>query len=42
VYVNGADVRALSGLETRLADGDELAIVPAIAGGRHAGPADTR
>ena len=33
VYVNGEDARARSGLETRLADGDELAIVPAIAGG---------
>ncbi|HSD29403.1 MAG TPA: ubiquitin-like small modifier protein 1 [Vicinamibacteria bacterium] len=33
VYVNGEDTRARSGLETRLADGDELAIVPAIAGG---------
>src|SRR5574341_261728 len=33
VYVNGEDVRARSGLETRLSDGDELAIVPAIAGG---------
>jgi sulfur-carrier protein adenylyltransferase/sulfurtransferase len=33
VYVNGEDARARAGLETRLADGDELAIVPAIAGG---------
>jgi adenylyltransferase/sulfurtransferase len=33
VYVNGEDARTRSGLETRLADGDELAIVPAIAGG---------
>ncbi len=33
VYVNGEDARARSGLETRLAEGDELAIVPAIAGG---------
>jgi len=39
VYVNGEDVRARSGLETRLSDGDELAIVPAIAGGGQAGPA---
>lgn len=41
VYVNGEDVRARSGLETPLADGDELTIVPAIAGGRHQGPANT-
>jgi molybdopterin converting factor small subunit len=33
VYLNGEDVRARSGLATRLSDGDELAIVPAIAGG---------
>ncbi|HSD67791.1 MAG TPA: ubiquitin-like small modifier protein 1, partial [Vicinamibacteria bacterium] len=33
VYVNGEDARARSGLETRVSDGDELAIVPAIAGG---------
>ncbi len=39
VYVNGEDVRARSGLETPLLDGDELAIVPAIAGGATAGTA---
>lgn len=33
LYLNGEDVRSRSGLETTLADGDELAIVPAIAGG---------
>jgi molybdopterin converting factor small subunit len=33
LYLNGEDVRSRSGLETELADGDELAIVPAIAGG---------
>jgi sulfur-carrier protein adenylyltransferase/sulfurtransferase len=33
VYLNGEDVRSRSGLDTRLADGDVLAIVPAIAGG---------
>jgi sulfur-carrier protein adenylyltransferase/sulfurtransferase len=33
VYVNGEDVRARTGLETRLSDGDELAIVPAVGGG---------
>jgi adenylyltransferase/sulfurtransferase len=39
LYVNGEDVRARSGLETPLRDGDEVAIVPAIAGGATAGPA---
>jgi len=33
LYLNGEDVRSRSGLETELRDGDELAIVPAIAGG---------
>jgi molybdopterin synthase sulfur carrier subunit len=34
IYVNQEDVRFLSGRETVLKDGDELSIVPAIAGGR--------
>jgi sulfur-carrier protein len=34
VYVHGEDIRALDGLETRLADEDELTILPAVAGGR--------
>ena len=33
LYLNGEDVRSRSGLDTALADGDELTIVPAIAGG---------
>ncbi len=33
VYVNGEDVRFLSGLETVLKAGDEVSIVPAVAGG---------
>jgi molybdopterin synthase sulfur carrier subunit len=33
VYVNQEDVRFLSGGETALKDGDEVSIVPAIAGG---------
>ena len=33
LYLNGEDVRSRSGLDTTLADGDELTIVPAIAGG---------
>jgi molybdopterin synthase sulfur carrier subunit len=34
VYVNQEDVRFLSGRQTSLKDGDEVSIVPAIAGGR--------
>lgn len=33
IYVNGEDVRFLSGLTTNLKDGDEVSIVPAVAGG---------
>jgi molybdopterin synthase sulfur carrier subunit len=33
VYVNGDDVRFLSGLDTQLKTGDEVSIVPAVAGG---------
>ena len=33
VYVNGEDVRLLDGLTTSLKDGDEVSIVPAVAGG---------
>lgn len=33
VFVNGEDVRFLSGLETPLKSGDEVSIVPAVAGG---------
>ena len=33
VYVNGEDVRFLQGLETPLKPGDEVSIVPAVAGG---------
>ena len=33
VYVNGEDVRFLSGLDTALNAGDEVSIVPAVAGG---------
>ena len=34
VYRNGDDIRFLEHEQTPLKDGDELAIVPAIAGGR--------
>jgi len=33
IYVNGEDIRFLSGLQTPVKDGDELSIVPAVAGG---------
>lgn len=33
VYVNGEDVRFLSGLSTTLNPDDEVSIVPAVAGG---------
>ncbi len=37
VYVNGEDVRFLQGLATQLKDGDEVSIVPAVAGGNISG-----
>ena len=33
VYVNGEDVRFMDGLSTPLSGGDEVSIVPAVAGG---------
>ena len=33
IYVNGEDVRFLSGLETPIEAGAEVSIVPAVAGG---------
>ena len=33
VYVSDDDVRYLDGLDTKLGDGDELTILPAVAGG---------
>jgi len=34
VYVNDEDVRFMAGRATELKDGDEVSIVPAIAGGK--------
>ena len=33
IYVNGEDVRFLDGLSTAVSAGDEVSIVPAVAGG---------
>ena len=33
VYVNGEDVRFLQGLDTPMTAGDEVSVVPAVAGG---------
>ena len=33
VYVNGEDVRFLEGIDTPTKDGDDISIVPAVAGG---------
>jgi len=37
IYVNDEDIRFLNGAETALKDGDQVSIVPAIAGGLFAG-----
>ena len=34
VYVGGEDIRFLDGLDTPVEDGDEVTILPAVAGGR--------
>jgi sulfur-carrier protein len=34
IYVNSEAIDAVGGLRTRLHDGDEVAIIPALAGGR--------
>ena len=33
VYVGGEDIRFLDGLDTAVEDGDEITILPAVAGG---------
>jgi sulfur-carrier protein len=33
VYVGGEDIRFLDGLDTKVSDGDEVTILPAVAGG---------
>lgn len=39
IYVNSEAIDALSGLSTPLKDGDEVTIIPALAGGRSESPA---
>jgi sulfur-carrier protein len=34
IYINGDDVRFLDQLNSKVKDGDDISIVPAIAGGR--------
>lgn len=33
IYINGEDIRYIDGTSTELSDGDEVSIVPAVAGG---------
>jgi len=33
VYIGGEDIRFLDGLDTAVSDGDEVTILPAVAGG---------
>src|SRR5438132_13789389 len=42
IYVDGEDVRFLNDLATTVADGAEIAIVPAIAGGASPAPVGAR
>lgn len=35
VYVNDDDVRYLGGVDTPVANGDEITLLPAVAGGAH-------
>jgi len=34
IYIDGEDVRYMSGIDTEVSDGNELSIVPAVAGGQ--------
>jgi molybdopterin synthase sulfur carrier subunit len=42
IYVNNEAIEALQGLETTLKDGDEVSIIPALAGGGGSAPAGGR
>ena len=39
IYLNGEDIRFAQGKDTAVKDGDEISIIPAIAGGRTEGSA---
>ncbi len=40
IYVNGAEAHTLEGVDTALKEGDEVALVPAMAGGSARGPSE--
>jgi len=42
VYVNDEDVRFTGGLETKVDDGDEIVVLPAVAGGAPMAALDAR
>ncbi|MFL2803958.1 MAG: ubiquitin-like small modifier protein 1 [Dehalococcoidia bacterium] len=35
VFVNGEDIRFSDGINTPISSGDEISLVPAVAGGKH-------
>jgi adenylyltransferase/sulfurtransferase len=40
IYVNKQEISSLEGIQTKLNDGDEVAVIPALAGGSGDGPAN--
>ena len=40
IYVNKQEISSLDGIETKLNDGDEVAVIPALAGGSGDGPSN--
>lgn len=42
VFVNGTEIRTLQGRRTLVADGDEISIIPAMAGGDRYAPLGVR
>ncbi|MCS7131374.1 MAG: MoaD family protein [Hadesarchaea archaeon] len=37
IFVNGRDIRNLQGLDTKLTEGDEIRLIPTVAGGKYHG-----